>query len=311
MGINATVEDFRAAAARAGVFFEGEIIADGRLHRVHSRGDTPGSRNAWYVLHSDLQPAGRFGSWKLGLSESWVARAPANLTQAERAANARQVAAAQAKRERERAGAEARARGRAAYVWERAKLADPAHPYLVRKGVGVHGLRAYREFLVLPLYDTSGALHSLQFIGPDGAKKFLRDGRVEGCFATLKPGEVWPAALFRLYLAEGFATGATVQEVTGETVIIAFNSGNLPAVAGAIRARLPDVDLIICGDNDQWTTGNPGRTKATEAARAVRGRLAYPRFRNLKTKPTDFNDLYTLEGPARVESQLLAARFPS
>jgi putative DNA primase/helicase len=303
------VEDFRAAAERAGVFLAGELIADGRLHRVHSRGDSPGSRNAWYVLHSDLQPAGRFGSWKLGLSESWVARAPANLTPAERAENARRMAAAQAGREAEQARAERAACRRAAYIWKDASPADPTHPYLVRKGVGVHGLRYYRGFLVLPLYDAGGALHSLQFIGRDGAKKFLRNGRVQGCFATLKPGEVWPAALYRLYVAEGFATGASVQEVTGETVVVAFNSGNLLAVALAVRAKLPGVDLIICADNDQWTAGNPGLTKAAEAARAARGRLAVPHFRDTSTKPTDFNDLFRLRGRAAVESQLLAARF--
>ena len=304
------IEDFRAAAERAGVFLDGEIVADGRLHRVYARGDTRGSRNAWYVLHSDLQPAGRFGSWKLGISESWVARAPANLTPAERAENARRMAAAQVKREAERGGAEARARGRAAYLWKIAPPADPLHPYLSRKQIGAHGIRAYRGLLVLPMYDADGALHSLQFIAPDGAKKFLRGGRVEGCFAALKPGEVWPEALYRLYVAEGFATGATVQEVTGETVVVAFNSGNLAPVARSLREKLSGVDLIICADNDQWTPGNPGRTKATEAARAVRGRLTYPRFRNLRSRPTDFNDLCVLEGPARVEAQLRAARFP-
>ncbi len=305
------IAEFRAAAERAGVFLEGEIIADGRLHRAQARGDAPRSRNAWYVLHSDLQPAGRFGSWKLGISESWTARAAANQTPAERAENARRFRAAQAKRERERTQLEARARGRAAYLWERAEPADPAHPYLVRKQIGAHGLRAYRGLLVLPMYDAGGAIHSLQFIAPDGSKKFLRDGRVGGCFAALKPGEVWPAALYRLYVAEGFATGATVQEVTGETVVVAFNSGNLAPVALALRAKLPGVDLIICGDNDLWTKDNPGASKATEAARAVRGRLALPRFRDTRTKPTDFNDLFRLRGRAAVESQLLAARFPS
>jgi hypothetical protein len=45
--------------------------------------------------------------------------------------------------------------------------------------------RTYRGALVLPLRDADGNLHSLQFIGADGSKRFLSGGRVTGCFSSV------------------------------------------------------------------------------------------------------------------------------
>lgn len=39
--------------------------------------------------------------------------------------------------------------------------------------------------------------------------------------------------------------------------------------------------IILCADNDRFTPGNPGVTKAREAAIAVDGYLTVPRFDDL------------------------------
>ena len=119
-----------------------------------------------------------------------------------------------------------------------------------------------------------GALHSLQFISEDGGKRFLSGGRVVGCYFSI--GQTQDAAA--LCIAEGFATGATIFEATGYPVAVAFNAGNLLAVAKAMREKFPDLPLIVCADDDRNTDGNPGLTKATEAARAVGGLLVIPEF---------------------------------
>jgi putative DNA primase/helicase len=122
--------------------------------------------------------------------------------------------------------------------------------------------------LIIPLRDTEGTLHSLQFILPAGRKKFLRGGRVSGCYYAIgKPKRV-------LCIAEGFANAATIYQATGYAVVVAFTAGNLKAVAEALRAKYPDVRLIICADDDRWTQGNPDITKATAAATAVGADLA-------------------------------------
>ena len=83
-------------------------------------------------------------------------------------------------------------------------------------------------------------------------------------------------------LCEGYATGATVHEATGWTVIVAFDCGNLRPVAHHFRTE----KMIICGDNDDQTPGNPGVTKAKELASIYHCPAVWPRESN-----SDFNDI--------------------
>ena len=62
--------------------------------------------------------------------------------------------------------------------------------------------------------------------------------------------------------------------------------------ARALRARLPDANLIVCADDDAATDGNPGMSKAKAAALAVGGKLAIPTFgADRPAGASDFNDL--------------------
>lgn len=90
----------------------------------------------------------------------------------------------------------------------------------------------------------------------------------------------------------------------------AFSCGNLPDVAKALREHYPESPLILCGDNDQWAPINQGKAWAIRAARATGARLALPSFKDTTDRPTDFNDLYRLEGPERVKEQIDAAKSP-
>jgi len=144
---------------------------------------------------------------------------------------------------------------------------------LLHKGIKANGTRLYRDALVIPMR-AGGVLHSLQFIGPDGDKKFLSGGRVLGCYFSIGTTK----GALALAICEGFATGASTHEATGYPVAVAFNAGNLLAVAKVMRDKFPDLPLILCADDDSQTAGNPGLTKATEAALAVDGLLAVPDF---------------------------------
>lgn len=125
-----------------------------------------------------------------------------------------------------------------------------------------HGIRQQGKTLLVPAKDTAGALISLQRILPDGQKRFLKGGRTADGAFTIHGAKDKP-----LYLAEGFATAATIRELTGGTAVCAFNSGNLAAVAKAIRELQPDRQVVIAADNDQFTDGNPGVTAATAGER--------------------------------------------
>jgi len=188
----------------------------------------------------------------------------------------------------------------------RSKLADNSDAYLVAKRVQPCGdLCQWRGSLVIPLRDVDGTLHSLQFIDAQGEKKFLPGGRVAGCFFALPD-----SGTDSLVICEGYATAASITDATGLPAVAAMNCGNLLAVATALRAQFPQRDIIIAGDNDQFTENNPGVAKATAAAKGIRARLAVPQFLDTATQPTDFNDLAKLEGISTVKAQIEKATTP-
>ena len=297
--------EFSEALAHAGIPCSEPIIADGKLHRYKTDGDH--SENCWYVLHDDSLSAGAFGCWKRGLSETWCAFSREALSEEDQALITARINKARADRKKAEAENRDAARSRAAEIWN---TATPAvdHDYLTKKGIKPHGARVYEGRIVLPLRDAASELQSLQFIDTEGDKRFLTGGRVAGFYFSL--GAIQGAAA--LCIAEGFATGATIHEATGYPVAVAFNAGNLLPVARALRAKFPELRLILCADDDHRTNGNPGITKATEAARSIGGLLAIPDFGNDRPDgATDFNDMAALSGQEAVSHTIENATAPA
>lgn len=237
-------------------------------------------------------------------------------------------------REEEQAKAAAehrRAQGEAAKLanltWDAATQADDSHPYLAAKRVRAHGLgigewplindkgevfRRVPGALLVPILDAkNGKVISLQgiLLDADGGiqKRYLKNGRKKGGFHMIgRP----PGAGEVLAFCEGYATGATIHELTGWPVIVTFDAPNLPVVAEIMRDQFHQAAFIICADNDAWTKAgdieNPGVHYATKAAQATRGCLIVPKFLDTSTQPTDFNDLAALEGDGTARDQLLA-----
>lgn len=298
-------ETFKQAIQSAGIETDAAILADGTLHRFHVAGDRSGSKNGWYVLHADDPAAGQFGCFKRGISETWSAKAYTTLTPEEKARYTAKMEAARRQRDEETAKLQAECRTWCAERWKHGKEATNAHPYLKRKGVHAYGLRLLRDSLMVPLYDTTRAIHGMQFIGADGDKKFK--------VGTAKQGHYFPIGKPKektLLVCEGYATGASLYEATGCGVAVAFDAGNLKPVAEALRQKYPDYRLIICADNDQWGDINTGVIKATEAALAVAGLLTIADIQDATDKPTDFNDLHQLEGIEAVRRQVDQAGQP-
>ena len=182
--MSAAYDQFLQALAAAGLAPHGDLdlVADGKLRRYRIEGDKAGSRNGWAVLHSHPVTAGAFGSWKSGESHTWCERTSKPPTAAERAELQRQMQAMRAARAAEQANVQTTARERAAKLWALAHPATNAHPYLQRKQIGAYGIRQLRDMLVIAARDVQGELHTLQFISPDGSKRFLTGGRLGGCF---------------------------------------------------------------------------------------------------------------------------------
>jgi phage/plasmid primase-like uncharacterized protein len=199
--------------------------------------------------------------------------------------------------------------------WEALPQAAADHPYLKAKGVPPYGLRqGGRGELVIPVRDVDGKLWSLQrvSIGADGTghKTFEKDARKTGGFHFIDPrGEFGQGGA--ILIAEGYATGASVHQATGRPVVVAFDAGNLSAVAAALRRAYPERPIVLLGDDDrhQSPERNAGRLKAEQAAREVGGHALFPRFTAAEQGPayTDWNDLHRARGLTAVKRQVEAA----
>ncbi len=293
------IEQFRDAIQASGLTPPETIEADGILRRFASNGKR-GDDSGRYLLHLDGIPAGWIGDYRTGLSQNWRADVGRDLTPAEQTAHRAKVEAMRREREADETRRRAEAAATAAMILTPATPATDDHAYLVRKGIRANGALLHQGKLVIPMR-ADGEVHSLQFIGADGDKRFLAGGRVAGCYFSI--GSAKGAAA--LCIAEGFATGASIHESTDYPVAVAFNAGNLTATAQAMRTKFPDLPLILCADDDYRTEGNPGMTKATEAARAVGGLLAVPDFGDDRPEgATDFNDLARLCGTESVRAAI-------
>lgn len=228
-------------------------------------------------------------------------------------------AAAEERRKTER---QEKAKVTAQSQWNAAQEADNGNPYLTRKGVKAHGLKSAGDALLMPLHDLAiGEICNLQTIYPEprsirGSKEprdkdFIPGARKSGlCHLIGDTAGDGPIAI-----AEGYATAATVHELTGWPVYVAVDAGNLKHIAKAVRAKFKNRKMVIAADNDQWTQGNPGLTKANDAAKAIKAAVVAPQFppetlekvAEGEKGPTDWNDLYLICGDEITRAQLNAA----
>jgi len=267
----------------------------------------------------------------------WEAPKPHQPANQQPASQSDPEAAARLTRERaERAQAEqasidaaqASAARAASDLWDSASNTGHS-PYLERKCVAGVGVRYLSDgTLLVPMRDADGVLWNVQCIAPqkapDGTDKRygpprVKGGRKQGLFHVLGAlplpdaagavggpsgalhGAVSGAPAVVL-LAEGYATAASLHMATGHPVAVAFDAGNLAPVAKALQQLCPGVLVVVCGDDDADTearTGtNPGRQKATAAAKAVgskgQGLALFPE--GLPTGGSDFNDLHAHVG---------------
>ena len=298
--MSGAIEAFREAIAAAGLTSPDTIHDDGLIHRFSTNGRR-GDDSGWYVYHGDDIPAGAFGCWRTGLQSTWCAKSDNAMTAAEREAYRQRIKAMNAQRDAEQAQRHQSAATTAAALWQQGDLAT-AHPYLTAKGIQPHGIKTFGDKLLIPMRDTAGTLHSLQTIATDGDKLFHPGGRVKGCYFGIGK----PAG--KLIVCEGFATGASIHEATGDAVAVAFTAVNLAPVAQALRGKYPALAILIAADDDHLTGGNTGLTRATEAAQAVGGLLAVPVFpADRPDKATDFNDLHQIAGLDAVRGCIEAA----
>lgn len=260
------------------------ILSQTNISRFPAPDEEPHGDAGWAIYFEFLDtynPGGNigvgvYGDWRTSARETWTSKRTEGMSHEESAALSSHIEEANRRRKTALAKLHAETATKAQAEWDGLQSAN-AHPYLDAKQIKPNGARIKGDALVIPVCDASGIV-SLQYIWPD-RKRFMTGGKTRGCYYIISGTEN------TVYVCEGFATGATLAGATGATVYVAFNAGNLIDVTQIAKTQWPDARLIVAGDDDIGTAGNPGRTKATAAAELSGCEVVFP------TVPTDFNDM--------------------
>jgi len=243
----------------------GEQLRIGMHRPVRVRVQDGGrEKRGWYLLKEwspsvdRLLIVGSFGVWrgadngaqKVALPKDDTGRITKEQRDAMRRVWAEAAKAAELQRRQEADAASARA----TKAWARL-LPGGESPYLQHKGVLGYGLKyTQNNTAVIPLTDTAGKIHGLQFVrtpaqareGDRPEKEFWPTGLAKkGHFHLIGHQPHWI-----VLVAEGYATAASIHAATGYPVAVAFDANNLLPVAEALRKRYKRAKILICADDD-------------------------------------------------------------
>ena len=299
----------------------------GKLTRCKTTQDKGKEKNGWYVIHehrtekNEILIFGSFGDWRTGDSNKIKVK-PGRMSQEERDVMRARQEDAKRRAAEVAANAARRAANRAAGLFKRMPEKGRS-AYLERKQIiGIRVRYAPRTgALLIPMTTARDQIVGLQVIYPEKQADTGRDKSYwphgmskEGAYHLIGPH---PEPGEPVLVCEGYATGASLHMATSFAVAIAFDAGNLSAVAKAMRERFPGRALIVCRDDD-WKTKrpngepwNPGEEKGSNAALIVGGQVVGPIFSGEREiKWTDFNDLHCAEGLDAVRRQVMAVVKP-
>ena len=163
------------------------------------------------------------------------------------------------------------------------------HPYLTRKRIKQHTAIIDEGDLHIRIINNQGKVVGTQFIDESGKKKFNYGLDYKGCFHVVG-GPIQD----KCYIAEGFATAASVFEATGTPCVHALNASNIVNVIAALREVKPETRFIVAGDND------PAGLKACEQAFKEHGvECVIPDSEGL-----DWNDVWIARGAEDTRKKL-------
>lgn len=215
-------------------------IIDNEIHRYGNKQN----KECWYALHESKRGTGTlwgyYGDWSQpGMEELfYCSKGEKGMTSEEKreAEDMRRELEAKKKILREEMTVEMR-------KYYNSLPSISSHPYLEKKKVKAgKDLRVDGDTLIIPLYSNKGEIQTLQRISPDGDKK-LYYGLSSSCVRYIFSGSS------RIFLCEGYATGASIHEATGATVVCAMFANNIPKIAKDYPG------IIVVADNDESGTG--------------------------------------------------------
>lgn len=299
--INDIIADFTSCASVDFVELPVHINTDGDIHRFADKSRRDHNPNGFYLLNVNCPvPWGLYGNWSTSgfgyLSKTWFDSSINALGHEDRKKLIAIAEASRKERIRELMRERKEAEENAAKAWELCLRVDKdmKHGYLEKKKISACGAKIFYQDtskLVIPIYNSKKKIISLQFIDQEGNKRFLKGTSPK--FGFFMINEYSKGAIC---ICEGYATGASIYEATGYRVVVSFSAENLVNIAKIIKNIYKNDDIIICADNDAYSSCNIGMEKASQASKDIGALVVFPKFKNVSTSPSDFNDLFVLEG---------------
>ncbi len=292
---------FKDVLRSYGIPFPKQKITDQQFTRWGTNGR--GKKNDRYWAKA-IEDGYVFGDFEECLSEVWFPKSNKKLSKKQIKQRQEKLNQAFAKMKVELEDRQLKVAAQAVEDWDGFKEAHSKedNPYLQKKQVNAYGVRVKESFLVIPLQDIHGKVWSYQTIDDLGGKRFLAGGRKQGCFHII--GMIDSTGRNPVIFVEGYATGASIHEATGYTVIVCFDAGNIDPVVKNFRDQYPSHIFLIAGDDDQWKGNNTGKETAKSVANKYGCKVVLPQFKATETHPTDFNDLHVPEGLIEIKRQI-------
>ena len=182
---------------------------------------------------------------------------------------------------------------------------DPTdHMYLKNKKIKAYGIKAFRDKIVVPAYDTRDPGHkitTLQYIDPKGSKRFTSGGLVKGSIFNIGFNLNEISNLKKIFVCEGYATAASIYLATGLPVICVF-SANFCLEALTNLRRSTNAEFILALDNDKTGVGQEQTEKIIAAVHNCRSKIP-------EQVGLDYNDVHVEQGIEEVRRQLLISSF--
>lgn len=290
-----------------------QLRMDGHKHRIKLAGDKGRATSGEYCIYTDETPAGWFKSYKASHGvpyETWSYKSEtfSSMSPEERKAYIEKKEAERAERDRQ----DARERQRSILVarekWNNATQAHPLHNYIMKKGLrSAHGARLLGNNLVIPYVNGAGEVQTIQTISGTGEKLFQLNAPKAGFYSILDGdlGALEPEPTGNTWICEGWATGCSIREATGDIVIVAADCGNLYPVAKNVMESNPSWVLCIAADNDSYKgRGNPGVAAAIKIFEELGIPFVAPDFKETE-ELSDWNDYACTRGLDKTRCEML------
>ena len=266
------------------------VLFDDKKHRYRILGDKPSETSAYYCFYSDGLPAGYALSFRSGECVKWHYEPPDKKDDKEYQKAVKKMFKdyeANAAKRAEEIALEQKAKSQEAeQVFLNANANNQPYeidtPYLKNKSIDADFLRVDGQMnLLVPIRNIDGHFMTVQFISPDGNKKFYPGAPVTGGFfyannerneeaaSNIFSNDIFDNPEIPLLICEGVATAKSLLQITDKKfpVIAAMNCHNILKVAGDCRDKFPYRKIFIMADNDRQTENKTGKNPGIDAAK--------------------------------------------